>query len=257
MTLCRLFAFKKDGVDAATLCEPLTVSGSILNSRVAWQLSSMLSAKKLVALPEDNMARLTTDLAAQLETANKLTESAWVLLHLRQRNDRQQTVTGLLQRNAGSLASLEEQLTHGCRIPQSMIFAAQSMYAKANEDAHGQAHFLLRAGQVADAHDVLCSFVGPQAVIEQDYDALALVNEFPTHRPVGWEKGGQVYDVYLRLVLMTQAQKLSPRRREGDADLAESVEEYRGDGHGWEDAGAEGGDHGDAEDRGGGSKAAG
>ncbi|KAK0287632.1 hypothetical protein LTR35_004108 [Friedmanniomyces endolithicus] len=206
LTLCRLYASEAGDVDAAQLCEPTTVSGSALNPRLAWQLSSLLSAKGLIVLPENKLASITLDLAAALEASDKLVESAWVLLHL-DGAERQRAISGLLQRNAPALADVEEQLVQECRIPPPMMSAARSLHAKAVGDTHGQVQLLLRAGNLAQAHEVLCTTVGPQAVIERDHDALALVGDFPRQRPVGWEKGGQVYEAYLRLALMSQGQR--------------------------------------------------
>ncbi|KAK0859525.1 hypothetical protein LTS02_009146 [Friedmanniomyces endolithicus] len=208
LTLCRLYASEAGDVDAAVLCEPTTVSGSALNPRVAWQLSSLLSAKGLIVLPENKLASITLDLAATLETSAKLVESVWVLLHLGGA-ERQRAISGLLQRNARDLADVEEQLVQECRIPPPMISAARSLHAKAVGDTHGQVQLLLRAGNLAEAHEVLCTTVGPQAVIERDHDALALVSEFPRQRPAGWDKGGQIYEAYMRLALMSQGQKQS------------------------------------------------
>ena len=208
LTLCRLYASEAGDVDASHLCEPTTVSGSALNPRVAWQLSSLACAKGLVVLPKDKLASITLDLAAALEASDKLVESAWVLLHL-DGAERQRAMSGLLQRNAHALADVEEQLVQECRIPPPMISAARSLHAKAVGDTHGQVQLLLRAGNLAEAHEVLCTTVGPQAVIERDHDALALVGEFPRQRPAGWEKGGQIYEAYLRLALMSQGQKQS------------------------------------------------
>ncbi|KAI7299275.1 hypothetical protein KC315_g17697 [Hortaea werneckii] len=92
------------------------------------------------------------------------------------------------------------------------MFATKALYSKAMDDSVGQAHWLLQAGHTEEAHDVLCSFVGPQAVIGQDYIALGnLVPRFPKRKPAGWEQGGHIYADFLHLITMPAGQ------RHGDA----------------------------------------
>lgn len=58
-----------------------------------------------------------------------------------------------------------------------------------------------QAGDIEEAHRVLCTTVGPQAVIEQDYDGLSqLLQHFGGRKVVGWEQGGQVFADFLQLV---------------------------------------------------------
>ncbi|KAK5739637.1 hypothetical protein LTR17_005121 [Elasticomyces elasticus] len=195
LSLCRLYGSQVTDTEAVGLCEPITVSGSPLNSRVAWQLSIMLSAKDLLTLSDEKQAQLTISLAADLETAGKLVESAWTLLHLGDESARHGAVTGLLQRHAGDLAEIEDRLLQ-CRIPQPILLSAQAAHAKAIGDVRAQAQLLIQAGLLAEAHEVLCVAVWPKAIIEKDLESLTLVNEFRT-KPAGWEQGGKIYAAYL------------------------------------------------------------
>ncbi|KAK5119757.1 hypothetical protein LTR85_007333 [Meristemomyces frigidus] len=216
-TLMGLLRLSAGGVETTELFSPLMVSGSFANSRLAWQLASTLGAKEVAALPEDRMAKLTLEYAAELEAAGELIESAWVLLHLKDAAIRQQAVTGLLQRNAHKITEPSAEggnfgpLVNELQIPRSMVFAAKALYAKAMDDSYAQARWLLAAGHNQEAHEVLCTSVGPQAVIEQDYGILSdLVHEFPRRKPAGWEQGGQVYEGFMQLVSMKSS------IREGD-----------------------------------------
>lgn len=211
MGLLRLFA---GGVEAAELFSPLTVSGSVVNSRLAWQLANILGAKDRVALPEDRMAQLTLQFATELEATGELIESAWALIHLTDGAVRQHALTGLLQRNANKITdpAVEDgnfrRLVTQLQIPQSMVFAAKALYARAVDDSYAQVRWLLSAGHNEEAHEVLCTTVGPQAVIEQDYTSLAdLVHKFPKRKPAGWEQAGQVYEGFVQLTTMTTAKR--------------------------------------------------
>ncbi|KAK4545922.1 hypothetical protein LTR36_002486 [Oleoguttula mirabilis] len=213
-TVLALLRLSAGAVEPTELYSPLVVSGNIINSRLAWQLASTLGAREIAPLPEDRMANLTLEYAAELETAGELFESAWVLLHLKASAIRQQAVTGLLQRNAGKITDPSAEdgnfgpLVDDLQIPRSMVFAAKALYAKAMDDPNAQARWLLQAGHGEEAHEVLCTTVGPQAVIEQDYESLSdLVHEFPRRKPAGWEQGGHVYESFVQLVSMTSARR--------------------------------------------------
>ncbi|KAK5131637.1 hypothetical protein LTR08_000764 [Meristemomyces frigidus] len=209
--LLRLFA---SDTDAGELFDPLTVSGSSINSRLAWQLASTLIARRIVTLPDDKMAKLTLDYATELEAAGELVNCAWVLLHFKNAAARQEAVTALLQRNGdkitgpGAEGGNFEPFVNDLQLPRSMVFAAKALYAKAMDDPYAEARWLLQAAHIEEAHQVLCITVGPQAIIEQDFTILSdLVHEFPRRRPPGWDRGGQVYEAFLHLVSMSTGRK--------------------------------------------------
>ena len=211
MGLLRLFA---KVAPVSELFEPVIVSSSSVNSKLAWQFASTLQARKLVTLSDESMAKLTLEYATELEAASELVESAWVLLHLKNSAVRQQAVTRLLERNAGKITDPHieggnfDRLVNELQVPRSMVFAAKALYAQTTDDLYAQAYWLLQAAHFEEAHDVLCTSVGPQAVIEQDYAALAnLVPQFPRRKPAGWEQGGQVYSEFVRLVTMRSAER--------------------------------------------------
>ncbi|EMC97775.1 hypothetical protein BAUCODRAFT_403519 [Baudoinia panamericana UAMH 10762] len=210
MLLCRLFAHGSAATGLDALCEPTAVSGSALSSRVAWQLGSLL-AKKVGPMQEDKSAQLAIDFASQLESARKVPEAAWVLLHLHKDPDRIRAVTALMQRNAGQITDPDlanqdgnfEIMTQKWSIPRSIVLAAKALHAKAASDSWLQIRYLLNGGHIAEAHQVLCDDVAPTAVIEQDFaDLVVLMGKFPPQKPVGWKSGGLVYDAFTRLMNM-------------------------------------------------------
>jgi nuclear pore complex protein Nup98-Nup96 len=218
--LCCLYV--KDG-KLGELLDPLSVSGSAVSSRLAWQLAALLTVRKAATVDDAMWEKLTLDFASELETAGRLVQSAKIFLHLRDDAARHRAITGLLFRNADKMSDppvRDEQntfalLTEHLHIPKSIVFAAKAQYAKAIGDPLAQARWLLHAGHNDEAHEVLCSTVGPQAVIEQDYVGLAqLVRDFdgralgqPQRRPRGWEHGGQVYEALVQLLGLKAGQK--------------------------------------------------
>jgi nuclear pore complex protein Nup98-Nup96 len=223
--LLRLYALKEAQVE--WLFDPATVSGSALNSRLAWQLATVLEAKDLCDFPEDKMDVLTLDFASQLELAGAWTKAAWVLLHLSESDSRTKALQSLLERNAAQLPSpdLDQDNTlmedesgwslSSIAVSTSLIWEAKAVYAHAvlREPAL-QAEWLLytRTEEAfAEAHDVLCSTVGPRAVIEKDYndltDLLACFDAHDAQEFGGWKHGGKIYADFVRLNGLSQKQK--------------------------------------------------
>jgi nuclear pore complex protein Nup98-Nup96 len=228
--LLRLYALKTAQVEQ--LFDSATVSGSALNSRLAWQLATVLEAKDLCNFPDDKMDALTLDFASQLESDGAWTKAAWILLHLSEITSRTIAIQGLLERNAAQLPSpdldqdntLMEDGSHwslfSIAIPTSLIWSAKAVYAHAvlREPAL-QAKWLLYTGTedaFAEAHTVLCSTVGPRAVIEKDYtDLTDLLACFDAHGATdfgGWKHGGKIYADFVRLNALSEKQKTN---REG------------------------------------------
>ncbi|KAK4554732.1 hypothetical protein LTR86_008234 [Recurvomyces mirabilis] len=213
--LLRLYAAPREHTEAhmAALCEPSTTSGSAMNSRVAWQLAVMLSSKSIARLSQERMAQLTLEFGAQLEAANHVVEAAWMLLYLKDRTERGRAISALLQRKADKLEIVADALVNKLHIPEVSISAALALLAKANGDIFTQTAHLLNAKEVSQAHDILIEAVGPQAIIEEDYEGLAeLLHRFQDgHNPSGWEKGGAVYKAFLELVHSSSGHRSSSK----------------------------------------------
>jgi len=223
--LLRLYALKEAQVER--LFDSATVSGSALNSRLAWQLATMLEAKDLCEFPEEKMDALTLDFASQLESTGAWTKAVWALLHLSETESRTIAIHGVLERSAAQLPSpdLDQDNTlmedesgrslSSMQIPTALIWEAKAVYAHAvlHEPAL-QAQWLLYTGTDeahAEAHDVLCNTVGPRAVIEKDYadlrELLACFDKYGAQELVGWKHGGKVYADFLRLSDLGEAKK--------------------------------------------------
>jgi nuclear pore complex protein Nup98-Nup96 len=173
------------------------------------------------------MDALTLDFASQLELAGAWTKAAWTLLHLSESGSRTRALQGLLERNAAQLPSpdLDQDNTlmedesgwslSSIAVPTSLIWEAKAVYAHAvlREPAL-QAKWLLYTSTeeaFAEAHDVLCSTVGPRAVIEKDYadleDLLACFHAHEAQEFGGWKHGGKIYADFVRLNGLTYKQK--------------------------------------------------
>ena len=214
MDLMRLFAGDQDPMP---MLDPLAISGNSLNSRLTWQLASLLNAKGICKVSNECLDQLTHDFAVELEIAGKLVSSAWILLHLSDRSAREKAMEQLLERQGRHLSTPGpdaargsfEDLVNDLHVPASIVWRAKAFYAK--DGLHNpalQTAWLLQAGDTADAHEVLCTTLGPQAVIEQDYDVLSrILQTFPRHLPDGWQQGGQVYSAFMQLTRAHQGQR--------------------------------------------------
>jgi nuclear pore complex protein Nup98-Nup96 len=234
--LLRLYSTTRaDPADLEALFDAYTVSGSPVNSRLAWQLAIMLYAKGWTDyINHVTLDQLTRDFAAELENTNKFDAASWVLLHLTETQTREHMIKGLLFRNGAEIpdpdasdepteTNVFDHLVQDYQIPENLLYEAKALYAKAALRRPSlQARYLLNAGLFDEAHDVLTSTIGPTAVIEEDYDELIdVLSHFPeggsgVH---GWGHGGAVYGNFARLVTMSLGRKSGPQGQQVMEDL--------------------------------------
>ena len=218
--------------------DPLTVSGSAVNSRLAWQISSLLNKKNICTTAQEQLDQLSYDFAVELENAGDIVNSVWTLLHIVDAGVRQKAVLAALKRCGGIISTpgidvantTFQQLTQEIHVPAAYVWTAKALYANAGlHNPAVQTDWLLKAGDIDAAHEVLCTTLGPQAVIQQDYAVLShVLSLFPRRLPDGWQRGGQVYLDFVRLVHARSKQRLSPedegaikRLRRGLAEMEE------------------------------------
>lgn len=237
-------AAKDQGYDGLEMLNAKAVSGAYFDSRLAWQMGCLLNARGVCQIPSEKLDQLTLDFATELETAGHLVMSAWVLLHVHDSSSRQTAVAALLDRKGGLISTPAqgeaegtfEELLGVCQIPASLLWTAKALYAQSQlDDPALQTQWLIRAGLIDEAHGVLCSMLGPKAVIEQDFDVLeSILSRFPAREAEGWQEGGQVYTDFVALLKSRRAQKglqgVDVRRlRAGLAALEEKAERRKGE----------------------------
>ena len=197
------------------LLSPASVSGSPLNARLSWQLATLLQKKGILTaaeLSDTALDQLSLTLSSQLEAANELVFATNVLLHLTNESSREKHIRDLLYRRASALYdasnpdALPTVLTQDFDLPEQWLWHARALYARSMlEDHNAEVSYLLRAGDSAQAHTVLCRTVGPAAIIQRDYDSLRQLldlfhNTISTETLESWRTGGQVYSDYTRLL---------------------------------------------------------
>jgi len=205
------------------LFDPAAVSGNPINARLAWQLATSMRAQNVVdagTLSDGIVDDLTVSLAAQLEnlgTDDSTASALAVLLHLSNPKAREVYVKDLLSRRAPSLPNIDihsstatntifNTMKTTLHIPASWIHRALALHAASTANHHSQVSHLLAAGDLSSAHDVLCTTVGPSAIITQEYDTLReLLGTFIGDNGISpdianWRTGGAVYFDFIHLI---------------------------------------------------------
>jgi len=160
--------------------------------------------------------KITLTYAASLHTAENWIMAVFAYAHLSSPAMREQYIRSLLTSFSSTFSVSETDQTYvflveQMHVPVEWIHAAKALQAKVDGDDLRQTLHLIKAGELDEAHEVLCRSVGPESIISRDYEALhKLLAEFlPAdgrhHRdPVqGWSRGGQIYLNYLTLLERT------------------------------------------------------
>jgi len=163
-----------------------------------------------------------TTLETQISSNNELlVVASWVLLHITDENIRSSLLKTLLDHNAkilmdnDAICNALSSNAHGSlKIPYPWVCAAKAVYARTVEnDPVSEARWLVEGGEPIKAHDVLCNTIGPNGIIEGDYnsmrDILGALAEANISRQVDWDKGAGLYFDYIELVDLQNSTKRS------------------------------------------------
>ena len=185
----------------ADIVMPHNTSGNPLGCRLSFQLYHALSLRFPPTDPS-NGDQLARDFAAQLDSSGQWQDAMFVLLHLSDHRERQQILQSTLASHAQEIMDADHPtfqiLTNEFQIPTSWIWEAKALYARCTtQDRVHEVHFLLLAGNWAEAHHRMCTTVAPRAIIEEDLATLRqLLDAFrdgKRHVSV-WMQGGQVFE---------------------------------------------------------------
>lgn len=236
--LLKLFAASENAVPAQSLADiamPHNTIGNPVDFRFSFQLYHALAHLFPAAADQSKADQLAWDFASQLESQGEWLWSVFILLHLSQADQRQKALFDILGRHAGSIPAEEsafpfDSLVSDFQIPASWIWEAKALHARSVlQDYSKEIRYLQNAGNWVEAHTTLSQVVGPQCVIEQDYQTLGqLLDGFHGGKQTiddAWRRGGEIYEGYIALV-----------QRKHDAEtvekllhaLLELVEERRG-----------------------------
>lgn len=190
----------------ADIVMPHNTSGNPLGCRLSFQLYHALSLR-FPSTDPSNGDQLARDLAAQLDSMEQWQDAMFVVLHLSDHRERQQVLQSTLALHAHEITDADhpifKTLTIEFQIPTAWIWEAKALYARyTTQNRVHEVHFLLLAGNWAEAHHRMCTTVAPRAIIEEDLGTLRhLLNAFRDGKRhvSNWMQGGQVYEDFEKL----------------------------------------------------------
>lgn len=207
--LLKLYTAAQDGSTLPPIAEivmPHNTSGNPLGCRLSFQLYHALSLRFPPAdhLQGDQLAR---DFAGQLDSIGEWLDAMFVLLHLSDHRERKEVIQFTLASHADEIANTDHPifkiLTGEFQIPTTWIWEAKALYARSvTQNRVHEVHFLLLAGNWAEAHHRMCTTVAPRAIIEEDLVTLRpLLDAFRDGKRhvSNWTQGGQVYEDFEKL----------------------------------------------------------
>ncbi|AOA62771.1 Nuclear pore subcomplexes subunit [Komagataella phaffii] len=181
-----------------------------LDAKIPWFIYEVLirSKGKRDCLYQGDV--ITLAFAEQLHISGQIQESIFVLLHLENFKELQllieEVITktiGNLKLKEGSSSAFERTLLETYHLPSYLIGRASATYYSYRGDHLNQVTSLLAANSSNEAHDVLLTYVAPNAII-QGGDQLAqlstILAKFRDLDVDRWHIGGEVYQIYLKLL---------------------------------------------------------
>lgn len=208
--LLKIYSSSKGSLPEPSITDivmPHNMTGNPLDARLSFQLYHALSARFPTA-DASRADQLAWDFAVQMDAGGEWLWAIFVLLHLTDRNKRQQGIQAILAQRTADIANAQTSefraLTDEFKIPASWIWEAKALHARSVAQDHvREMECLLLAKNWEEAHKTLCRIVGPQSVIKQDYATLKrLMDAFEEGKVhIGeWTLGGQVYEDFIDLI---------------------------------------------------------
>uniref|UniRef100_A0A1A9WVG8 Nuclear pore complex protein Nup98-Nup96 n=1 Tax=Glossina brevipalpis TaxID=37001 RepID=A0A1A9WVG8_9MUSC len=200
-----LHLFSKRSHPLESLLNPATHTSDPMDYRLSWLLLQTLEALGYHHCSELSEAQLHTGFASQLESHDLWEWSIFVLLHIKDGNQRELAVQNVLYRYVMvskdvSLSEKEKFVINNLGVPEKWINYAKAVKAGALGAYHLQAKYLLKAKQWSLAHEIIFQHIVPDAVINDNLDYLyELLSQFESpdlHKNIkvpNWSKQGQIF----------------------------------------------------------------
>ncbi|XP_068154231.1 LOW QUALITY PROTEIN: nuclear pore complex protein Nup98-Nup96 [Drosophila tropicalis] len=185
----------------ATL-NPITHTADPMDFRLSWLVLQTLMALGYRHCSELSESRLHVEFASQLENEGLWHWGVFVLLHIRNRNQRERAVQEMLQRNITDSSQeahcdRERFVIRELGVPETWVDYAKAISAGASGQRHMQAKYLLKAKHWMEAHDVIYEYIAPDAIINNKLDYLhSMLRQFECSQQVkvpNWANQGQIF----------------------------------------------------------------
>ncbi|XP_030369193.1 nuclear pore complex protein Nup98-Nup96 [Scaptodrosophila lebanonensis] len=188
-----------------SLLNPITHTRDHMDFRLSWLLLQTLEALGYNHCGSWSEAQLHVDFANQLESDGLWEWSTFVLLHIKEQNQRESAVKNMLQRHVSvseeiALTEQENFVIHRLGVPEHWVNFAKALQAGYSGQRHLQAKYLLRAKEWAMAHEIIYLHIAPDAIINNDTDYLHdLLTQFECTdegsivKVPNWANEGQIF----------------------------------------------------------------
>ncbi|XP_054734622.1 nuclear pore complex protein Nup98-Nup96 [Anastrepha obliqua] len=197
--------FSKRSHPLESLLNPATHTADPMDYRLSWLLLQTLEAIGYRHCSELSESQLHVGFASQLENYDLWEWAIFVLLHIKDRNQRELAVQNVLYRYVSvsksvALSEKEKFVINNLGVPEKWIDYAKGVKAGATGNHHMQAKYLLKAKQWALAHEVIFQYIAPDAIINDNLDYLHnLLSQFEgaeankTIKVPNWSNQGQIF----------------------------------------------------------------
>ncbi|XP_075145470.1 nuclear pore complex protein Nup98-96 [Haematobia irritans] len=197
--------FSKRSHPLESLLNPATHTSDPMDYRLSWLLLQTLEALGYRHCSELSESQLHVGFASQLENNGLWEWAIFVLLHIKEKNQRELAVQNILYRYVTvskdvALTDREKFVINNLGVPEKWIDYAKAVKAGAIQSYHLQAKYLLKAKQWSLAHDIIFQHIAPDAVINDNLDYLHdLLSQFETPdlnksiKVPNWSNQGQIY----------------------------------------------------------------
>ncbi|XP_013097409.2 nuclear pore complex protein Nup98-Nup96 [Stomoxys calcitrans] len=197
--------FSKRSHPLESLLNPATHTSDPMDYRLSWLLLQTLEALGYRHCSELCESQLHVGFASQLENNDLWEWAIFVLLHIKEKNQRELAVQNVLYRYVSvskdvALTDKEKFVINNLGVPEKWIDYAKAVKAGAIQNYHLQAKYLLKAKQWSLAHEIIFQHIAPDAVINDNLDYLHdLLSQFETPdlnksvKVPNWSNQGQIY----------------------------------------------------------------
>lgn len=164
-----------------TILNPTTYTADQMDFRLSWLLLQTLSSIGYHHCSELSASQLHVSFASQLENHGLWHWSIFVLLHIKNQNQREMAIQTVLYKYVSlsldeDYLEKEQFIVDDLGIPDKWICWAKSVKAGVQNKYHKQANYLLKAKQWAAAHDVIMKHLAPDAIINGMFSLFDLFN---------------------------------------------------------------------------------
>ncbi|CRK89895.1 CLUMA_CG003627, isoform A [Clunio marinus] len=206
--LMKLFSQRSHPLE--TLLHPANYTMDLMDFRLSFLLLQVLDTLGYHHLSDSCRLKIYSSLAEQLETNGMWEWSIWIMLHVNDKNHRENAIQQLLYRHIRidgesnedkNYSEKEEFVVKTLQVPEKWVSYSKAVRAGAMGNHHVELKYLLKAKQSSRAHEVMMRHIAPDLVINDQMDYLkSLLKQFEDcHDIQNWKTQGEVLLHFIEL----------------------------------------------------------